>query len=443
MDVDFERNRLKPGDPGFEFDVRKEFVPTEECSWDDKDDDTLDAEKSEEDVFAEIRREKLAKKALQEGKASSGNAITQSANIPAATNKLQPLSLSEGRAVDSKNGFSAPITTTKSSLSAAYESKEDSDDESIQSSEYDSSPVKQPAAAKANTLKATSHSYDDSFEESLHEEDDDLVGDISNQAPRIGQMPSLRSNLGPSTGFLSNSKGQGQLAVADEEFEDDYDDQEYDDDEVEVSGDNDGFTPSSNFKPQGALSGGFSLPARKEFLSETKVNAPSKLPPMGGATRPPSTSMMYANDDDEFEDSDGSGNGSEDEEGDDASFSKHMTNLGGSTVSLGGFTTGNHISGSGSSWAQSSSKMGSIAGSTAASMTGTMKAHQYVDEDSDEDEDVGSSYIPSKSTGFSLDRGSAKPNFKSILGTTSNTPMSPDAEFDMSGDDASDQDEGW
>lgn len=37
MSVGFERNRLKPGDPGFEYDVRKEFAqPTEECDWDEE-----------------------------------------------------------------------------------------------------------------------------------------------------------------------------------------------------------------------------------------------------------------------------------------------------------------------------------------------------------------------------------------------------------------------
>lgn len=31
----FEMNRLKPGDPGYVYEIEKEFVPTEECDWDD------------------------------------------------------------------------------------------------------------------------------------------------------------------------------------------------------------------------------------------------------------------------------------------------------------------------------------------------------------------------------------------------------------------------
>lgn len=33
----FEMNRLKPGDPGYVYEIEKEFVPTEECDWDDDD----------------------------------------------------------------------------------------------------------------------------------------------------------------------------------------------------------------------------------------------------------------------------------------------------------------------------------------------------------------------------------------------------------------------
>lgn len=40
MDVNFERNRVKPGDKQFEYDVRKEFgEPAEECDWDEEDSD--------------------------------------------------------------------------------------------------------------------------------------------------------------------------------------------------------------------------------------------------------------------------------------------------------------------------------------------------------------------------------------------------------------------
>ena len=44
MDVDFEKHRLKPGDKGFKYDVRKEFGPPKaDWSWDeDGDDDNLD-----------------------------------------------------------------------------------------------------------------------------------------------------------------------------------------------------------------------------------------------------------------------------------------------------------------------------------------------------------------------------------------------------------------
>lgn len=43
MDVDFERNRVKPGDTGFRYDVRKEFgEPAEECDWDEEDSDDDD-----------------------------------------------------------------------------------------------------------------------------------------------------------------------------------------------------------------------------------------------------------------------------------------------------------------------------------------------------------------------------------------------------------------
>lgn len=45
MSVGFEANVVKPGDPGYEYDTRKEFKPASEPSgWDDsEDDDTFDS----------------------------------------------------------------------------------------------------------------------------------------------------------------------------------------------------------------------------------------------------------------------------------------------------------------------------------------------------------------------------------------------------------------
>lgn len=42
MDVDFEQNRLRPGDAGYERDVRQEFAPAEEENdWDDSSDEDM------------------------------------------------------------------------------------------------------------------------------------------------------------------------------------------------------------------------------------------------------------------------------------------------------------------------------------------------------------------------------------------------------------------
>ncbi len=38
MNVDFEARRLKPGDAGFEYDVRRDFQPTESNEWDEDED---------------------------------------------------------------------------------------------------------------------------------------------------------------------------------------------------------------------------------------------------------------------------------------------------------------------------------------------------------------------------------------------------------------------
>lgn len=47
----FLANQLKPGDPGFKYDVRKEFKPDPEVSneWDD-DDDLLELDESLDDM---------------------------------------------------------------------------------------------------------------------------------------------------------------------------------------------------------------------------------------------------------------------------------------------------------------------------------------------------------------------------------------------------------
>lgn len=40
MDVAFQANRLRPGDDGFQWDVRQDFgQPTDPSGWDDDDDD--------------------------------------------------------------------------------------------------------------------------------------------------------------------------------------------------------------------------------------------------------------------------------------------------------------------------------------------------------------------------------------------------------------------
>jgi len=36
MDVAFERNRKRPGDPGYKYDVQKEFVGTKPSEWDEE-----------------------------------------------------------------------------------------------------------------------------------------------------------------------------------------------------------------------------------------------------------------------------------------------------------------------------------------------------------------------------------------------------------------------
>ena len=43
MSVDFEANRLKPGDPGYKYDVEKSFEPAVEASgWDSNSDSEED-----------------------------------------------------------------------------------------------------------------------------------------------------------------------------------------------------------------------------------------------------------------------------------------------------------------------------------------------------------------------------------------------------------------
>lgn len=40
MDMDFEAKRLKPGDPGYQYDVSKDFgKPSEVAEWDEDDED--------------------------------------------------------------------------------------------------------------------------------------------------------------------------------------------------------------------------------------------------------------------------------------------------------------------------------------------------------------------------------------------------------------------
>eukprot|EP00276_Gloeochaete_wittrockiana_P005429 CAMPEP_0184646884 /NCGR_PEP_ID=MMETSP0308-20130426/3676_1 /TAXON_ID=38269 /ORGANISM="Gloeochaete witrockiana, Strain SAG 46.84" /LENGTH=212 /DNA_ID=CAMNT_0027077329 /DNA_START=132 /DNA_END=770 /DNA_ORIENTATION=+ len=53
MEVDFERNRLKPGDPGFKYDVECDFNPTENNEWDEGDNYESD---EEEDIFRSALR---------------------------------------------------------------------------------------------------------------------------------------------------------------------------------------------------------------------------------------------------------------------------------------------------------------------------------------------------------------------------------------------------
>ncbi len=41
MDILFKRNSLRPGDPGFKYDVEENFVPTVDNDWDLDDDEDI------------------------------------------------------------------------------------------------------------------------------------------------------------------------------------------------------------------------------------------------------------------------------------------------------------------------------------------------------------------------------------------------------------------
>ena len=41
MDVIFNQNNLRPGDPGFKYDKQENFVPTQDNDWDDSDEDIV------------------------------------------------------------------------------------------------------------------------------------------------------------------------------------------------------------------------------------------------------------------------------------------------------------------------------------------------------------------------------------------------------------------
>lgn len=39
MNKDFERNQIRPGDPGYVYDKRVQFKPTQKSNWDDSEED--------------------------------------------------------------------------------------------------------------------------------------------------------------------------------------------------------------------------------------------------------------------------------------------------------------------------------------------------------------------------------------------------------------------
>jgi len=41
MDILFRKNSLKPGDPGFKYDIEENFVPTVDNDWDFSDEDII------------------------------------------------------------------------------------------------------------------------------------------------------------------------------------------------------------------------------------------------------------------------------------------------------------------------------------------------------------------------------------------------------------------
>jgi hypothetical protein len=41
MDILFKRNSLRPGDPGFKYDIEENFVPTVDNDWDLDDDEDI------------------------------------------------------------------------------------------------------------------------------------------------------------------------------------------------------------------------------------------------------------------------------------------------------------------------------------------------------------------------------------------------------------------
>jgi hypothetical protein len=41
MDLEFNKNQLRPGDEGYEYDLRKDFVPEDNCSWDESEDEIV------------------------------------------------------------------------------------------------------------------------------------------------------------------------------------------------------------------------------------------------------------------------------------------------------------------------------------------------------------------------------------------------------------------
>ena len=59
MGSTFEQNRLKPGDAGYQYDVRADFAsPTVDNDWDDSEDECEDLENDDADLLDFLREEK-------------------------------------------------------------------------------------------------------------------------------------------------------------------------------------------------------------------------------------------------------------------------------------------------------------------------------------------------------------------------------------------------